>query len=87
MMNKDSERQTAVVNEIITMIDSINAIRTRGICRSAVIRQVVQNNDDTTNVVILFPDIIYLMSVALILDGVDCGTTKIDGLYLRMTIR
>lgn len=68
-------------------VDIFNALRSYGVGRRAVMRNVHCDKDGSYKVTILFPDMDYLFAFCLALKAWPYLTMRIDGLFLLLTIR
>lgn len=67
-------------------LEVFNDLRNYGVGRRAIVRNVRDQEDGSSKITILFPDMDYLISVCLALKAWPELTMRIDGLFLLITI-
>lgn len=67
-------------------LEVFNELRSLGVGRRAIVRSVRSQEDGSSKITILFPDMDYLIAVCLALKAWPELTMRIDGLFLLITI-
>lgn len=76
-------KQVYILKEFLEVF---NELRSLGIGRRAIVRNVRNQEDGSSKITILFPDMDYLISVCLALKAWPDLTMRIDGLFLLLTM-
>lgn len=77
-------KQVYILKEFLEVF---NELRSLGVGRRAIVRNVSSQEDGSSKITILFPDMDYLISVCLALKAWPDVAIRIDGFFLLITIR